>query len=305
MCPERMSRVVAVGRFDGVHRGHQFLLREARCRAAGGGVVAYTFPPRGPSLLTREAKERLLRGYADEVLVVPWESVQGMEAEDFVREELVGRCGAEAIVVGPDHRFGKGRVGDVETLRRLAPSLGFEVHVVDPLHMGGDAVSAARIRDLIASGRVEEAASLLDRPAWEVGRPTPGAGLARKLGFPTVNLVLAPELVRPRPGVYAAWAQWHVGEGKALFYIGDRPTFPELPPSVEVHLFVSPSGQVEGPVEVHLIGFIRSDQRFPGERALAAQVSRDREQAEEILLRAPVPVRLLPEGELRTRGGVP
>ncbi|GAB4309635.1 MAG: bifunctional riboflavin kinase/FAD synthetase [Candidatus Bipolaricaulota bacterium] len=300
-----MPRVVAVGRFDGVHRGHQFLLGEARRLAGGLPVAAYTFPPRGPSLLTLAAKERLLREHADEVVVARWEDVRGLGAEEFVRTELVERLEARAVVVGPDHRFGRGRGGDVTTLRRLGGLLGLAVHAVDPLRLGGGVVSAARIRDLIAAGDVTEAALLLGRPVWLTGVPVPGARVGRTLGYPTVNLDLAPELVRPRAGVYAAWAQWRDGEGRALFYLGDRPTFPDLPPSAEIHLLSPPPGAVDGPVEVHLMRFVRPDARFPTVEALVERIARDREEAGVILRGTASPARLLPDPRLRGPGGRP
>lgn len=298
-----MARVVAVGRFDGVHLGHQHLLREAR-RLGGGPLVAYTFPPRGPSLLTLAAKVGLLRDLADEVVVAPWEEIEGLEPEEFVRRELVGRVGAEAVAVGPDHRFGKGRTGDLRTLERLAQELGLAIHAVPLLEVAGGPVSAGRIRNLIRAGEVEGAERLLGRPPWLAGRPIRGAGLARSLGYPTINLELFPELVRPRAGVYAAWAHWPGGEGKALFYLGDRPTFPGLPPSVEVHLLTPPRGGVPGPVEVHLLAFLRPDLRFPDPAALAAQIGEDRARAEGILKESSPPPRLLGAG-LPSRGGGP
>jgi len=288
-----MSRVVAVGRFDGVHRGHQLLFREARLVAQSLPLTAYTFPPRGPSLLTLDAKERLLGKHADEVLTVPWERIQNLSPEEFLRHELVDRLAATGVVVGPDHRFGRGRLGDPSLLRRLSGPLGLSVHVIEPLRLEADVVSAARIRALVASGDVVTAATLLGRPAWLAGMPTPGMKLARRLGYPTVNLDLAPELVRPRPGVYAAWAQWPGGEDKALFYIGDRPTFPQAPPSAEVHLFTPPAGAVGGPVEVHLALFLRPDERFADERALVHQIARDRARGEETLDGLATPARLL------------
>jgi riboflavin kinase/FMN adenylyltransferase len=288
-----MPRVVAVGRFDGVHRGHQSLFQEARRVAPALTLTAYTFPPRGPSLLTADAKSRLLREHADEALTVPWELVRDLGPEEFLRDEIAARLDAAAVVVGPDHRFGRDRSGDLALLQRRAGPLGLAVHVVEPLRLGGAVVSAARIRDLVAAGDVGSAAALLGRPPWLVGSPTPGAKLARTLGYPTVNLDLAPELVRPRPGVYAAWAQWPNGAGEALFYIGERPTFPGMPPSAEVHLFVPPQGEVRGPVEVHLIQFLRPDQRFATAKELSQQIARDRARGEEILDGVPSPARLL------------
>lgn len=297
-----MMRAVAVGRFDGVHLGHRHLLAETRRRTPDHTLVAYTFPPRGPSLLTLDAKVQLLQSLADEVWIARWEEIQHMTAEAFVREELWQRLGATAVAVGPDHRFGRGRTGDLATLRRLASSLPMAVHTIPPLELDGAVVSAARIRALVSAGDVEQAARLLGRPAWLAGTPIPGVRLARRLGYPTVNLDLAPELVRPRSGVYAAWAQWSGGESRALFYIGRRLTFTGLPPSAEVHLFAPPPHPVAGPVEVHLIRWIRPDQRFPDAQALVAQIARDRVQAEEVLSTIAAPPRLLRSTELRTPG---
>lgn len=293
-----MARVVVVGRFDGVHTGHQHLLREAR--RAGDTVVAYTFPPRGPSLLTLEAKVHLLRDHADEVEVVPWERVETLTPEAFVREEIVGRLGATAVALGPDHRFGRDRAGDVAALKHLGPELGLAVHVVPPLCQDGAAVSSGRIRDLLREGEVGRAARLLGRPPWITGEPIPGAHLAHQLGYPTVNLRLAAELVRPRAGVYAAWAHFPDGEGPALFYVGNRPTFPDLPPSAEVHLLTPPRGEVRGPVEVHLLSFIRPDERFPTPQALALQIAKDIASGQKILGQSLAPRRLLPGNELRS-----
>ncbi|MCR4391571.1 MAG: hypothetical protein NUV94_02040 [Candidatus Acetothermia bacterium] len=289
-----MGRLVAVGRFDGVHLGHQALFAEGRRLAQERGLIltAYTFPPRGPSLLTLAAKERLLGALADEVTVVRWEQVQDLAPDVFLREELVERLGARGVVLGPDHRFGRGRAGDVGLLRRLSGELGLSVHVVEPLEVDGGAVSSARIRDLLRCGEVAAAARLLGRPPCVVGQPVPGVALARRIGFPTVNLDLAPELLRPREGVYAAWAHWPGGDGGALFYIGKRPTFPGLPPSAEVHLLVPPAGEVPGPVEVHLLRFLRGDERFSDPEALTRRIARDRQEAETVVraTRPPTPL---------------
>lgn len=289
------GRLVAVGRFDGVHRGHQHLLKEGRtlARVHGLRLTAYTFPPRGPSLLTQQAKERVLAHLVDEVLTVPWEQVQDMSPEQFVGEELVGRLQARGVLVGPDHRFGRGRAGDIVLLKRLSFELDLGVYVADPLRLHGHVVSANRIRKLLRDGDVTGAEELLGRAPWLSGMPVSGAGLARTLGYPTVNLELFPELLRPKEGVYAAWAHWPGGEGGALFYIGRRPTFAHLPPSAELHLLSPPRGEVPGPVEVHLLHFLRADEKFPDAEALARAIEGDRKKAEELLARILPPVPLV------------
>lgn len=277
-------RVIAVGRFDGVHLGHRHLLGQARAwaHARGCSLLAYTFPPEPPALLPLPAKVRLLGEEADEVEVVPWERVRDLGAEEFLREEIQGRLKGCALVMGPDHRFGRGREAGPAQARELGEKLGLAVVVVEALQVDGRVVSARRIRELIGQGEVDEAARLLGRPPTLWGRVVPGVGLARRLGFPTLNLALDPLLVRPADGVYLAWSFWPGGGAPGLFYHGKRPTFPGLPPSAEVHLFSPPPPDL-AEVEVHLLARLRPDQVFPSPEALARQIERDVAQARALL----------------------
>ncbi|HAF70017.1 MAG: Riboflavin biosynthesis protein RibF [Acetothermia bacterium 64_32] len=285
--------IVAVGRFDGVHLGHQFLLAEARKLAEEEGLplIAYTFPSRGEALLPLVAKRALLLRLCDRVIVQDWEAVRGFSPEEFVRGELLGRLRAKGVVLGPNHRFGRDAAGDVGLLVELGKRFGFRVQVVSPLELGGELVSSRRIRRLVREGRVREAGALLGRPPTVFGEPVRGAGLARELGFPTVNLALWPGLVRPRSGVYLAWAHWPGGEAGGLFYLGARPTFPELPPSAELHLLRPPSPQ--GTFEVALFDFLRPDMRFAGKEELVRQLARDVEKAKAFFEAASPPAPIL------------
>lgn len=289
-----MPRVVAVGRFDGVHLGHQHLLGQGRrlAQARGWSLLAYTFPPEGLALLPLVAKVRLLQAWADEVAVVPWEEVWELGAEEFLRREVQERWDGRAIVLGRDHHFGHGREADARRAQELGQALGLEVLVVPPLEMGGAPVSARRIREALAQGRVEEAAALLGRPPVLFGQPVPGAGLARQLGFPTINLALEELVQRPGDGVYAAWAYWPGGGSPGLFYLGRRPTFPSLPPSAEIHVLRPPPALTGETVEVHLLRFLRPDQRFASPEELARQIEVDKAEATRLLqtLHPPQPV---------------
>lgn len=280
-----MFRVVAVGRFDGVHRGHQHLFAQAQVLAheRGWSSLAYTFPPRPPALLPLGAKVRLLGGLVDEVEVVDPQRVCELSAQEFLAREVVRRLSGRALVMGPDHRFGRGREGTPALARRLGKDLDLEVHVVPPFTVEGEVVSSRRIREFLGAGKVVEAAALLGRPPALFGHPIPGAGIARTLGFPTLNLELDPVLLRPRDGVYLAWAFWAGGGGPGLFYLGQRPTFPDLPPSVELHLLVPPPRIPPSALEVHLLRFVRADQRFSSAKALVERVAQDIAEAEELL----------------------
>lgn len=294
-----VGSVVAVGRFDGVHLGHQHLLAEARrlARELRIPAVAYTFPPTGEALLPLPAKRALLGKFCDRVVIRPWGEIRDLSPEEFVRRELVGALGAKTVVVGPNHRFGHQARGDVELLRELGKRFSLRVRVVPPrLDERGEVISSRRIRGLVRAGEVEEAGRLLGRPPVLIGERVPGAGLASKLGFPTLNLAPWPGQLRPRPGVYIAWAHWPGGGGPGLFYLGSRPTFPHLPPSCEVHLFSPPKPEPQGLLEVALLSRLRPDMKFPGSQALHRQIEEDLARARELLASFSPPAPLLVNG---------
>lgn len=280
-----MFRVVAVGRFDGVHIGHQCLLSYAKrlAKERDWSALAYTFPPNSPALLTLAAKIRLLRELVDEVEVVEWEKVQELSAEEFLEEELVRRLSARALVMGPDHRFGRGREGDARLAQGLSSRLGIEVHVLSPVEVSGEIVSSRRVRELLQSGEVEKAWEMLGRAPVLLGRHVVGVGLAKTLGFPTINLELDPTLVRPKDGVYLAWAFWAGGGGPGLFYHGKRRTFANLPPSTELHLLASPPASLPESFEVHLLKFLRPDMRFASAEMLGKRIQEDLKEAQKAL----------------------
>jgi len=256
--------------------------------------MAYTFPSAAPALLTTKAKERLLLRSADEVYIAGWEDVRTLSAESFLRRELVGRWGATGLVMGQNHRFGHGAGGSPDLARNLASELGLTVEVVPPVEKGGAPVGARRIRRLLRAGRVQEAAGLLGRPPLLWGTPIQGARRARQLGYPTINLQLRSELELPAPGVYTAWMH-AFGSTPAVFYLGDRPTFPELPFSAELHLLQPPSLTPQGLIEVHLLEFLREDKRFADTASLQAQIGCDVRTAQKRLVHASPPEPVLVE----------
>lgn len=293
-----MTNVVTVGTFDGVHLGHQAVLREIaeRARAAHRASILVTFEPHplevvnaqaAPPRLTTwvERREMLAQTELDAVLLLRFDQhLARMSPEAFVREVLVGRCGVAELVIGHDHGFGRGRSGDVETLRRMGAELGFDVDVVPPVDVDGQPVSSTRIRRAIAGGDLRTAARLLGRPYQVSGRVGAGEQRGRLLGVPTINLAeVPPEKLLPPDGVYAVRVEWRGGRAGGMMNQGPRPTFEDGRRSLEAHLFDF-EGDLYGEwVRLEWVERIRDVQRFPSARQLQEQLARDRARAQAIL----------------------
>ncbi|MFM7109280.1 MAG: riboflavin biosynthesis protein RibF [Planctomycetaceae bacterium] len=281
---------VSVGNFDGVHLGHAALARRLRAAADRLGVpaVALTFDPHPASLvrpgtapvpLTTPARraELLLALGLDAVLVQPVDrTLLGLAADAFHRDVLRGRLRAAAIVEGPDFRFGAGRVGDVDLLRRLCAADGVTIEVVEPVVADGGTVSSSRIRALVAAGDVAAANALLTAPFRATGTVVTGARRGAALGFPTANLADVATLV-PGAGVYAARAlvRGDVGRHPAAVHVGCNVTFDETVPTVEAHL-VGFAGDCYGRMlDVDFLQRLRDTRRFDSAGELVAQMARD------------------------------
>lgn len=286
--------VVTVGSFDGVHRGHEAVLREiaARARAAGRHSVLVTFDPHpmavvnpaaAPLLLTTgpERREILAQTGLDYAVLLHFDrELAAMPPEQFVREVLVRGCGMRELVIGHDHGFGRGRQGDVELLGRLGAELGFAVDVVPALEVDGHAVSSTQVRRAVAGGDLALAARLLGRRYFATGQVVPGDGRGRGLGFPTANLAgIPPRKLLPPDGVYAVRVEWRGGRADGMMNQGGRPTFQQAERSLEVHL-LDHAGSLYGEwLKVEWVARLRDVRRFPSLDALRAQLERDRSSA--------------------------
>lgn len=299
--PAPLASVASVGVFDGVHRGHQEILRTnvARARALGARPTVVTFRQhpktvllgRSPRMLTSlEHKLELFRraGIEHAVALTFDAALREVSAEEFAREFLVRRLDARKLVLGFDSKLGHGREGTPEFLR----ALGFDVEVVGQVLAGGRPISSTAIREAVELGDLDGAAQMLGRRVAVYGDVVRGNQLGRVLGFPTANLDLHHEL-RPPVGVYAGFARRIEREGRApgrawpsVVNIGYRPTVsgerPESP-QVEVHLLGFEGDLYGAHVELEFVRRLRDEQRFPDVETLRRQIELDARRAAELL----------------------
>jgi riboflavin kinase/FMN adenylyltransferase len=284
--------VIALGNFDGVHLGHQEVLRRSveEGRRRGMRVVAATFHPHPrtvlgggdpPKLLTPVGlrSELLLRYGADEVWVVPFDvALSRKTPKEFVRDVLISEGGAGVVVVGENFRFGHKAAGHFSDLLRLMREEGGTAVGVQVRGMGGG-ISSTRIRALVAGGEVTQAAGLLGRPYVLRGEVVVGDRRGRSIGFPTANVLPDTEAVIPARGVYAGYVRFGEKEFAACTNVGVAPTFGRAESRVEAHLLDFEGDLYGRVVDVSFVERIREERRFSGVDELVGQIRRDVEEA--------------------------
>jgi riboflavin kinase/FMN adenylyltransferase len=286
--------VVALGNFDGVHLGHQEVLRRAveEGRRRGKKIVAATFHPHPravlgagdpPKLLTPLGlrSEMLLRYGADEVWVITFDAALSRKTpEQFVRDVLVGEGGAEVVVVGENFRFGHRAAGDFRGLLRLMEEAGGTAVAVQVRGAGMEGgISSTRIRALVSCGEVTEAAGLLGRPYVLRGEVVVGDKRGRSIGFPTANVLPDAEAVIPARGVYAGFVRFGEEEYAACTNVGVAPTFGRAESRVEAYLLDFEGDLYGRVVDVSFTKHIREERRFSGIDELTEQIRRDVDEA--------------------------
>lgn len=287
--PRWHQPVLALGNFDGLHRGHMKIIDRVRRRAGerAGTPAAMTFEPhpprvlrpdRAPALLmTAEQKiEALARSGMQGVAVVRFtEDLSRWDPEAFVRTVLVEWLHVAEVWVGANFLFGHERAGTFTVLRSLGARYGFRAEKIDPVRYKDFVVSSTRIRRLLAEGRVDEAAALLGHHYFVDGAVARGAGRGRGLGFPTANIATANELVPPA-GVYATTVTIDGIVHPSITNIGMRPTFADVgQPVVETHIFDMDQDLYDMGVRLSFVQRLRDERAFPDVDALRAQIDAD------------------------------
>ncbi|MFZ2196921.1 MAG: bifunctional riboflavin kinase/FAD synthetase [Thermodesulfovibrionales bacterium] len=292
--------IITLGNFDGLHLGHQELIRKIILRAeeTGGLSMVVTFrphplkilaPEKCPPLISiYEEKIELLEKLGIDVLVkIPFTlDFSAMEPRDFVKNILVDLLGAKEIFVGYNYRFGKGRKGNILMLRDLGSELGFIVREVEQVSLNGEVISSTRIRQLLINGEVEHAARLLGRPYALCGIVVKGDGRGRGLGFPTANIVSRHSII-PSNGVYAVRLFVRDKYYNGIVNIGMRPTFDAKSMAIEVHIFDFDEDIYGEELTLYFAGKIREERKFSSAEALINQINSDINSAKNLLSQHP------------------
>lgn len=291
------SSVVALGNFDGLHRGHQALIERVLELAQDEGLesVVYTFDPHPATVLRPEIGHKPLFSRQDLVDQLQARGIQNLilepftaafakvSAGEFLQFNLIKPLHPKHIVVGQDFAFGSQREGSLELLREFAPKAHFHVQIIAPVLSDGEAISSSRIRRAVAEGKPELASKLLGRPFSVTGEVITGAGRGRTIGIPTANMRPG-VLVLPKLGVYLTRA---VLDGKghaAVTNVGVAPTFHQdsAPIQLETHILDQNLSLVGTALRVEFISYLREEKRFAGRDELVTQIHRDIAKAKEL-----------------------
>ncbi|ACA59443.1 bifunctional riboflavin kinase/FAD synthetase [Candidatus Desulforudis audaxviator] len=287
--------VLGLGNFDGVHLGHQELIRRMveRARRLGGVPGIFTFHPHPvsvlrpehapPLLLTQETKEEIIAGLGVRLLLrIPFTlEFARLSPEEFIRDVLYTQLGVVSVFVGYNYTFGHRGRGTPATLAQLSQIYGFETNVVEPVEVAGEVVSSTRIRELLSRGRVEEARRFLGFAPFVDGMVVSGDGRGRRLGFPTANLETSPDILIPANGVYAVKAEISGQRHSGVANIGYRPTFTgaDSGRNLEVHLFDVADNLYGKSMRVFFSRYIRGERKFGSPAELIRQIEADIRQA--------------------------
>jgi riboflavin kinase/FMN adenylyltransferase len=285
---EARGGAVAIGNFDGVHRGHAAIVQRLleRAREVKGPAIVFTFDPHPvrllrpeqcpPPLTWTERKAELLAALGVDWLVAypTDEALLRLSAAEFFERIIRQALDARALVEGPNFYFGHNREGTIARLGELAAAAQISLDVVPPVEVDGDLVSSSRVRDLIRAGDVDAAGRLLNGPYRIRGMVTHGAGRGAKIGFPTANLDAIDTLL-PAQGVYAGRARIDGVGWPAAVHLGPSPTFGDAVVRVEVHIIGQNEPIYGQPLEVDFLARLRDIRPFDSPESLINQLNKD------------------------------
>lgn len=294
---DEMKRpILTIGNFDGVHLGHQAILKKivSRAKEAGGSSIVFTFEPHPLKVIAPDKDIRLITSCDEKTRLLEDAGVDAVicanftrefaeqDPDEFVKNVLHEKIGVAEIYIGHDYAFGKGRKGTISHLKELGKRYGFYVGVIEPVVIDDAVVSSSRIRQMILDGNVDNAAKLLGRNYALTGIVVKGAGRGRKLGFPTANIELPSELI-PKDGVYAVKVKKGDKAYDGVANIGNKPTFKNEKFGVEAYLFDFNESLYNETLEIEFVKRIRNERAFKNAEELIAHMKGDVSAAKEIL----------------------
>jgi len=288
--PRLKKTCAAIGIFDGVHRGHQYLIKKmlTAARRLKAQPIVITFFPHPAHVLRPDLKLGYLTSIADRFrrlsglgvavcVVVHFDrSFAGIQPEKFIKDVLVKELGVKAVFVGGDFRFGKDRSGDIALFEKLAPEYGYEMHAVPGLKQGREIISSTRIRQLIGAGKLKQAAGLLGRSVSVSGLVVKGSQRGKGLGFPTANIAYEADIL-PAQGVHVVNVLLGKKKYPAIANIGTRPSFEKQVSQLhlEVHILDFAKNIYGKQLEVEFLKKIRSEKKFDSPQELIRQIKKD------------------------------
>lgn len=287
---------VALGNFDGVHRGHQKIISELvkTAQRSDSDSIIYTFDPHPRVVLNKVAELPRITTFTERVEILEHLGVSVLILAEFTREfaEQTPRefaqsllkedLGATDVFVGANFRFGKARSGDARSLREMGPELGFKTHIIPPVMVNGGRVSSSKIREKIIEGNISEANQLLGREFTVMGKVVHGHHRGKGLGFPTANIKPEPK-IHPPSGVYAVFCRTSEGVLPGVMNIGYNPTFGDRKVSYEVHILDYDADLYGSMIKVYFVERLRPEKHFQSPDILREQIARDVQRARAIL----------------------
>ena len=297
--PGLKTAVVTIGTFDGVHAGHQQIIKRllSLAKETGGETVVLTFFPHPRMVLqpddndmklitTMQEREELLRSYGiDHLIIQPFsKEFSRLSAVEFVRDVLVKQIGTKVLVIGYDHHFGRNREGSYKDLEEMAPVYGFRLEEITEKIINDVAVSSTKIRKALLAGDILEAQTLSAHDFSISGIVKHGEKIGTSLGFPTANIeVPEPYKLIPANGIYAVTVEVEDAVYKGMLYIGNRPVFNGIMRVIEVNIFDFNSNLYGQRIKVNLKAFIRGDQMFENVDQLVEKMNDDKQSATKML----------------------
>ena len=294
--PKTKGTIVTLGTFDGVHLGHQKIIKKLTESAQEMGLksLVLTFHPHPRTVLqdtsslqllnsTEEKKILLAHQNIDYLVIHPFDKeFSRLTAEEFVEKVLVNKFHVKKIIIGYDHRFGRNRTATIEDLIRFGAAYGFEVEQITAEEVNEITISSTKIREALHHGNIKIANQYLGSPYMLNGTVVKGQQIGRTIGFPTANIAIdSNEKLIPLNGVYIANAYIFDKKYQGIMNIGNRPTVNGQSQSIEIHLFDFEASIYDEKITIELLEYIRPEQKFDSLDALKSQIAKDKERAME------------------------